>query len=49
MLLKSVIERLDREQFEDMFGYSIRPGDTDSKDRLYRGTFDHFRDMLPVG
>ena len=43
MLLKSVIERLDREQFE-VFGYSIRPGDTDF-DRLYRGTFDHFRDI----
>jgi predicted O-linked N-acetylglucosamine transferase (SPINDLY family) len=43
MLLKTVIERMDRQNFE-VVGYSIRPGDT-YFDRQYRGTFDSFRDI----
>ena len=43
MLLKSITERHDRSRFE-VFGYSIKPGDS-AFDRLYRATFEHFRDL----
>jgi len=43
MLLKSVIERMDRQHFE-VVGYSMQPGDSDF-DRQYRAMFDSFRDL----
>lgn len=44
LVMKEVIDRHDRGRFE-VFGYSVRPSDGGKFNDLYRGAFDHFRDV----
>lgn len=44
LVMKEVVERHDRDKFE-VFGYSVRPSDGGEFNAVYRGAFDHFRDI----
>ncbi len=44
LVMKEVVERHNRDKFE-VFGYSVRPSDGGEFNDLYRGAFDHFRDI----
>jgi predicted O-linked N-acetylglucosamine transferase (SPINDLY family) len=44
LVMKEVVERHDRSRFE-VFGYSVRPSDGGDFNAVYRGAFDHFRDI----